>query len=163
MYDLALEEMSTPLFLRTRRVALGLSQQQLAERVGTTQSVIAAIENKRRKLTGDMEAKLRQAMVASPVVLLERHRERIKAEAADFGFRNVRIFGSLARGDGDASSDIDIFVDVNDSGTGGVEELFALNDRLENVLSIPVDLKLAPQDTSGRPRLQKALAEAVAV
>lgn len=163
MYDLPLVEMSGPRFLRTRRLALGLSQKQVADRVGTTQSVIAAIETKRRTLTPDMEAKMRKAMVARPGELLQRHQERVKKEVVDFGFANARVFGSVARGEDIPDSDIDIFVDLTDESAAGVGELFALTDRLENILSVRVDLKTVPTDTTRRTQLQKALEEAVAV
>ena len=44
MEDVPLSEMSPQEFLRTRRRALGISQHELAQRVGTAQSVIAAME-----------------------------------------------------------------------------------------------------------------------
>lgn len=97
MSDLPLSEMSPTQYLRVRRVALGLSQKELAERVGTTQSVIAALENGRRTLTPSMEAKLRHALRENPAELLRRHRDRVLEAAAEFGFTNVRVFGSVAR------------------------------------------------------------------
>jgi predicted nucleotidyltransferase len=42
-------------------------------------------------------------------------RERILTTAARYGARNVRVFGSVARGDADDLSDLDILVDL-DSG-----------------------------------------------
>jgi hypothetical protein len=44
--------------------------------------------------------------------LLEVRREEILRLAAKRGARNVRIFGSVARGEADAQSDIDILVDM---------------------------------------------------
>jgi len=40
------------------------------------------------------------------------HRQEILAIAARNGARNVRVFGSVARGDADAMSDIDFLVDM---------------------------------------------------
>ena len=40
------------------------------------------------------------------------NREAILRLAAEHGARNVRVFGSVARGDGDAESDIDFLVDL---------------------------------------------------
>lgn len=163
MVDVALSDMSPQQFLRTRRVALGMSQHQLAQRVGTAQSVIAAIEGGRRRLTLSMEDKLRKALIAHPADLLRKHRSQVLAEAAAFGFTNVRIFGSVARGDATADSDIDLFVDFDDPGTGDVFNLFRLSDRLENLLAVPVDIKLVPSYLDRAPRTAAAVESAVAI
>ena len=44
--------------------------------------------------------------------LLKAKREEILRVAAKRGARNVRIFGSVARGEADEASDIDILVDL---------------------------------------------------
>lgn len=44
--------------------------------------------------------------------LLEEKREEILRIAASHGARNVRVFGSVARGDAEESSDIDLLVDM---------------------------------------------------
>ncbi|CRI66788.1 Predicted nucleotidyltransferase (fragment) [Thiocapsa sp. KS1] len=44
--------------------------------------------------------------------LIEQHREAIRALAANRGIENVRVFGSMARGDADADSDIDLLVSL---------------------------------------------------
>ena len=43
---------------------------------------------------------------------LERNREEILRVAAKHGAGNVRVFGSLARGDASSRSDIDLLVDM---------------------------------------------------
>ena len=47
-----------------------------------------------------------------PVALLKEHREAILRLAAQHGASNVRVFGSVARGEADESSDIDFLVDL---------------------------------------------------
>ena len=42
--------------------------------------------------------------------LIEQHRAAIRAIAARRGIEDVRVFGSMARGDADADSDIDLLV-----------------------------------------------------
>ena len=42
--------------------------------------------------------------------LLEEHRDRIQEIAARHGARNVRVFGSLARGSGGEDSDLDLLI-----------------------------------------------------
>src|SRR5258708_7056272 len=43
--------------------------------------------------------------------LLKEHRAAIRAAAAAVGARNVRVFGSVARGEETAESDVDLLVD----------------------------------------------------
>jgi len=44
--------------------------------------------------------------------LLSGHIDEILRLAAHYGVRNIRVFGSVARGDADADSDIDLLVDI---------------------------------------------------
>jgi predicted nucleotidyltransferase len=44
--------------------------------------------------------------------LIEQHRAAIRALAAKRGIENVRVFGSMARGDAGADSDIDLLVSL---------------------------------------------------
>jgi uncharacterized protein len=44
--------------------------------------------------------------------LLRAKREEILRIAAEHGARNVRVFGSVARGDADEQSDVDFLVDM---------------------------------------------------
>jgi len=43
---------------------------------------------------------------------LRQHRREILDAAARHGVRDVRVFGSIARGDDDENSDVDLLVDV---------------------------------------------------
>jgi hypothetical protein len=47
-----------------------------------------------------------------PDVLLKEKREAILEIAARHGARNVRVFGSVARGEADEKSDIDLLVEM---------------------------------------------------
>jgi predicted nucleotidyltransferase len=49
--------------------------------------------------------------------LLKTKREDILRIAAKYGASNVRVFGSVARGDADEKSDIDLLVDLEDGRT----------------------------------------------
>ena len=42
--------------------------------------------------------------------LIETHRAALKGLAARYGLAEVRVFGSMARGDADAASDVDLLV-----------------------------------------------------
>ena len=50
--------------------------------------------------------------------LIDRHRAEILAIAERHGIRDVRVFGSMARGDGDDGSDVDLLVSLPPEKTG---------------------------------------------
>ena len=50
--------------------------------------------------------------------LIENHRAEILALAERHGVRNVRVFGSMARGDADDASDVDLLVSLPPDRTG---------------------------------------------
>lgn len=56
------------------------------------------------------ETRYPESMTAAD--LLSTHRDEILAVAERHGARNVRVFGSVARGDADDASDIDLLVDM---------------------------------------------------
>ena len=50
--------------------------------------------------------------------LIEQHRTEILALAARHGIRDVRVFGSMARGDASDASDVDLLVSLPPERTG---------------------------------------------
>ena len=50
--------------------------------------------------------------------LIESHRSEIRALAERHGFRDVRVFGSMARGDVNERSDVDLLVTLPANKTG---------------------------------------------
>ena len=50
--------------------------------------------------------------------LIESHREEIRVLAERHGLRDVRVFGSMARGDADDTSDVDLLVSLPPGRTG---------------------------------------------
>ena len=50
--------------------------------------------------------------------LIEAHRSEILSLAERRGIRNVRVFGSMARGDADETSDVDLLVTLPPGRTG---------------------------------------------
>ena len=62
-----------------------------------------------------------------------------KAEMAErFGVQSLALFGSVARDEANANSDVDLLVEFNRP--VGYFGLFALQDYLEQLLGCPVDL-----------------------
>ena len=87
---------------------------------------------------------------------LRRMKPQILAIAAEHGVGNVRVFGSVARGEADEASDVDFLVTI--------EELkgwkyFGLGSALEDLLGCEVDIG---SDDALHPRLrERILLEAV--
>lgn len=70
--------------------------------------------------------------------LLQARRADILALAAKRGARNVRVFGSVARGQADAGSDIDLLVDLEPGRS--LLDLGGLWSDLNGLLGVKVDL-----------------------
>jgi uncharacterized protein len=76
--------------------------------------------------------------VMSVEELLKAKREEILAIAARHGARNVRIFGSVVRGEADQDSDVDVLVDL-DSDRSLLDHVALIQD-LEDLLGRKVDV-----------------------
>ena len=89
--------------------------------------------------------------------LLQVKREQILTVCAKYGARNVRVFGSVARGEADEQSDIDLIVDF-EPGRSLLDHA-GLWLELQDLLGVKVDV------VSGRgikPRIrERVLQEAV--
>jgi uncharacterized protein len=70
--------------------------------------------------------------------LRESKRDQILQLAQDHGAHNVRVFGSLARGEHGASSDIDFLVDLDPDRT--LMDLGGLLMDLQQILNLRVDV-----------------------
>lgn len=148
--------------LRLRRRALGLSQKAVAERVGTSQSALAAIEAGKRGMSEDMEHKLWKALAARPSELLRRHRESLLEAADVYGLHNVQVFGSVARGEDREDSDLDLMVEIDPRRRGFLPTV-AFAEHAERLLGVPVDVILKPTfKVEDRPSAQRLLREAIA-
>jgi hypothetical protein len=69
---------------------------------------------------------------------LQANRERILQTAAKYGAYNVRIFGSVARGEADASSDVDFLVEIEPGRS--LFDLGGLLMDLQELLNCKVDV-----------------------
>lgn len=69
---------------------------------------------------------------------LNANREELVGALAELGASNVRVFGSVARGDESETSDIDLLVDLTDD--VGMFALGGMRSAAERILDAPVDI-----------------------
>ncbi len=74
-------------------------------------------------------------------VLIEKNKKEIRAIAAKHGARNIRIFGSVARGEARPDSDVDFLVDMEPGRT--LLDLGGLLMELRDLLGLDVDVVTA--------------------
>lgn len=164
------------MMIREARRRARLSQTDLARRAEVAQSVISAYESGRREpgfqtLVRLVEAtghRLAVELLAAPPDRLglpdtrlgrrlRRHRRAVLEIAARRGARNVRVFGSVARGQDTETSDVDLLVDL-DEGVG-VVALAGLRRELAELLGVEVDV--VPAATLKPGVRNSVLAEAI--
>lgn len=91
------------------------------------------------------------------IKMLRERREEILSVAARHGASNVRVYGSVARGEARPASDIDVLVDMEEGRS--LLDLAALHLELEELLGYPVEI-----GTDVKPRLRERVeAEALAL
>ena len=162
--------------LRDARTRARLSQADVARRSGVAQSVISAYESGRREPGVQTLARLVEAtghqlaldVVPTPGRALGlpdtrlgrrlRHRRlAIIAAAAKRRAHDVRVFGSVARGEDTAASDVDLLVEL-DEGVSLVD-LAGLKRELSELLGVDVDV--VPASTLKARIRDDVLAEAI--
>lgn len=142
--------------LRALRENTGMSQRELAKRAGTSQPAVARYE------AGDVSPSVRTLerlvhatgnrlrMTVEParsasdlsgyrMAKLRQNRAAILQAARRLGIRNVRVFGSVARGEDGPDSDVDLLVDF-DLGSVGALPLIRLRRELAELLHEEVDV-----------------------
>ena len=90
---------------------------------------------------------------------LQSRRDEILRIAADHGASNIRVFGSLARGDARTDSDVDLLVDLEKGRS--LLDLGALLEDLKRLLGREVDV-VTEKGLRSRIR-QRVLREAVSL
>jgi len=80
-----------------------------------------------------------------------------RAELEGLGVRSLDLFGSIARGDSGADSDVDLLVEFDRP--VGLFQFFRVQRRLEAIVGRPVDLVM--KDAIKRQLRTRILAEAV--
>lgn len=124
--------------VRDVRRAAGLTQAELAARSGVAQPNIAAYERGQRTPSPAMVARIRAAADPRPSVVLAAHRSEILALARQHKARQVRVFGSVARGDDVSGSDLDLLVRFEPG--ADVFDLADLTAALEDLTGLHVDV-----------------------
>lgn len=151
----------------------GLTQAQLAARAGTSQPAVARYEsgetspavstlNRLLKACGQQVAvslrPVSSSDLSSPQAqALRRHRGDVFRILRSIGARDVRIFGSVARGDATALSDIDLLIEFDIQ--KGIFMLGQASDDLTALLAYHVDL--APTIMLKPHILESALKDAI--
>lgn len=154
--------------LRQARLRAGFTQRELAQRAGVSQSVIAAYESASREPSLATLAALVEAtgialrlelgpdlpssprLVAGPMWhRLRRRRAAVMALAAKHGVTDVRVFGSVARGEDGPDSDLDLLVHLPDG--AGLFLLSRFKHDLEDLLHVAVDVV---PDEGVKPRVR---------
>jgi predicted nucleotidyltransferase len=98
----------------------------------------------------------RQRRRSGRLALLRRSRDRLLEAARRHGVHDIRVFGSVARGDEGAQSDVDLLVDLEPGRT--LIDLLGFQQAVEDILGIRVDV-VAPRFMKERVRA-RALREA---
>jgi hypothetical protein len=147
--------MEAATILREARTRARLSQTDLARRAGVAQSVISAYESGKRDPSLSTLMRLVAAtggwlvfevQEARPLGLpdsrlgrrLRQRRRRVLEMCARYGATNVRVFGSVARGEDDEQSDVDLLVDLPEK--TGLLKMLGLEEALEGVLGARVQV-----------------------
>ena len=145
--------MDAAALIKSARAHAGLTQAELASRAATSQPAIAAYETGAKspsvrtlnKLIRACGLSLQGELVTTPgatsalLELVRSHQSELRQAAQRRRIRNVRIFGSAARGDTHYTSDIDILVDY-DAHALGIGNLAGFKQEAETILGRSVDV-----------------------
>jgi predicted nucleotidyltransferase/DNA-binding XRE family transcriptional regulator len=142
--------------IKKARLRAGLTQEQLAQVAGTSQPTLAAYESGAKspsvrtldRIVRAAGASLDVRLVDAPAARgdlmdqLREHANSIRAAARHRRIRNVRVFGSTARGQDTPTSDIDLLVDF-DAEKHGVLPLVGFARDVRAILGREVDATTA--------------------
>lgn len=137
--------------IRQARTAAGLTQAELAKRARTSQPAVAAYESGDKVPNASTLDRLLRAAGASLTStsvpsarslrlrdLLRDRREELLAIASEHHASNVRVFGSVARGEEGPGSDVDLLVDM-EPGRSLVDQV-RLRRAFATLLGVEVDV-----------------------
>ena len=144
--------------LRQRRQDAGLSQRQLALRAGVPQPNIAAYESGRRSPAAETLARLDAALSVPTLERVRAVRDQLIQAAQRRRLSELRVFGSVARGQAGSGSDVDLL--VHPGTEASVFDLAGFMADAEELLGIDVDVV---SDRGTGPAMERIRAEAVAL
>jgi len=150
----SVDDLNPAKLINRGRLLAGLTQAELAIRAGTSQPAVARYEAGQaspsavtltrllRACGYDLEVRLKKAKasdLSSPRgKKVREHRGAILALAKMHGATNVRVFGSVARGEDHSDSDIDFLVDYPD--VSKLHTVTQLLIAIEDLLNEKVDV-----------------------
>ncbi|WP_231444735.1 helix-turn-helix domain-containing protein [Brevibacterium zhoupengii] len=144
--------------IREARLDAGLTQAELARRAGLRQPSLAQMESGTRNVSEEMLDRVLEAADYRPSLALERNFNAVRKAASRRGLRNVRVFGSVARGEDNFNSDIDLLV-TPDKGTT-LFDLALFGEDVRTITGFTTDVIV---DDGPFPSGWQALREAVPV
>ena len=115
-----------------------MSQRALAAASGIPQPNIAAYETGRRRPSTESLRRLNSALNTPTLDRLRAVRDQLIATANSRGLTDLRVFGSVARGDANSSSDVDLL--VHPGAQASLFDLAAFMDDAERMLGVKVDV-----------------------
>jgi predicted nucleotidyltransferase len=142
---------------RLRREA-ALSQRELAALTGVSQPNIAAYESGRRRPTAETLERLGTVLRVPSLERVRASRERILEVAVRRRVSDVRVFGSVARGDATAGSDVDLL--VHPAPDASLFDLAGFMAEVAELLGLHVDVV---SDRGTGPVIDRIRTEAVAL
>jgi predicted nucleotidyltransferase/DNA-binding XRE family transcriptional regulator len=158
--------------IRAARERAGLTQAELAGRADVSQGVVSVYESGKREPSIRMIQRLVEAagfdlsLTLTPAqpkshlqVVVMRNRARLVRELRALGATNLRLFGSVGRGEDVPCSDIDLLVDVDQS--TGLFALGLMRSRAEEILGTSVDI--VPADGLKADAAARILSEATPI
>jgi uncharacterized protein len=96
--------------VRRRRIAAGVTQADLARQAGVSRPNLVAIESGARAASPERIDQFLVALGITPRELVAKHRDEVLEICAAHHLTDVRVFGSVARGDDTIDSDLDLVV-----------------------------------------------------
>src|SRR5438309_11536514 len=144
--------------IRDARTRAKLSQVALAGRAKTSQPAIARYESgtaspslgtlerilaacgRSLQLAAPRRRQRRRASSGPRLALVRRMRSSLDRAARQHGIRDLRVFGSVARGDENPDSDVDFLVDLEPGRT--LLDLIGFQQEAEDILGVGVDVSV---------------------
>ena len=162
------------LMLVNARKSSRLTQAQVAERAGTSQSAVVryekglqtpSVDTLRRLLKANgqeliLEVKKSKKVGAKSELykIVQNNRGEIREILHSLGARNIRIVGSVARGEDDEMSDLDLLVDI-DKESGNTFKAVLCAKKISKIVGRDVDI--LPSWLCKKEVLKSALSDAI--